>query len=87
MLSSKIANLKVGATIHFRNRSGLVHKTKKEKLDMPMEKIAETQVPIHELMRRRWSPRAFLDLPIEPEKLLSMFEAARWAASSNNEQP
>jgi nitroreductase len=52
-----------------------------------MEKIAETQVPIHEVIRRRWSPRAFLDLPIEPEKLLSMFEAARWAASSNNEQP
>ena len=24
-----------------------------------MEKTAETQVPIHELIRRRWSPRAF----------------------------
>lgn len=54
---------------------------------MPMEKIAETQVPIHELIRRRWSPRAFLDLPVEPDKLLSLLEAARWAASSNNEQP
>ena len=52
-----------------------------------MEKIAETQVPIHELIRRRWSPRAFSDLPVEPDKLLSLFEAARWAASSNNEQP
>jgi nitroreductase len=52
-----------------------------------MEKIAETQVPIHELIRRRWSPRAFLELPVEPDKLLSLFEAARWAASSNNEQP
>jgi nitroreductase len=52
-----------------------------------MEKIAETQVPIHELIRRRWSPRAFLDLPVEPDKLLSLFEAARWAASASNEQP
>jgi nitroreductase len=52
-----------------------------------MEKIAETQAPIHELIRRRWSPRAFSELPVEPDKLLSLFEAARWAASSSNEQP
>ncbi len=52
-----------------------------------MEKLAETQVPIHELIRRRWSPRAFSDLPVEHGKLLSLFEAARWAASSSNEQP
>jgi len=52
-----------------------------------MEKTAETQLPIHELIRRRWSPRAFLELPVEPDKLLSLFEAARWAASASNEQP
>jgi nitroreductase len=52
-----------------------------------MEKIAETQVPIHELIRRRWSPRAFSELPVEPHKLLSLFESARWAASASNEQP
>lgn len=52
-----------------------------------MEKPAETQVPIHPLIARRWSPRAFSDLPVEEGKLLSVFEAARWAASSNNEQP
>jgi nitroreductase len=52
-----------------------------------MEKIAETQVPIHELIRRRWSPRAFSDQPVDRDKLLSLFEAARWAASSSNEQP
>jgi nitroreductase len=54
---------------------------------MPLEKIAETQAPIHDLIGRRWSPRAFLNVPVEPDKLLSLFEAARWAASSNNEQP
>jgi nitroreductase len=52
-----------------------------------MDKPAETQVPIHELIRRRWSPRAFSERPVEPEQLLSLFEAARWASSSSNEQP
>ena len=52
-----------------------------------MNKPADTQYPIHDLLRQRWSPRAFDDRPIEPEKLRSLFEAARWAPSSNNEQP
>jgi nitroreductase len=52
-----------------------------------MEKPAQTDAPIHELLARRWSPRAFDERPIEPEKLTSLFEAARWAPSSNNEQP
>jgi nitroreductase len=54
---------------------------------MTREKIAETQVPIHELIGRRWSPRAFSELRVGPDKLLSLFEAARWAASASNEQP
>jgi len=52
-----------------------------------MEKLAETKVPIHEPIGRRWSPRAFSERPVQPEKLLSLFEAARWASSSSNEQP
>ncbi|TKB95831.1 MAG: nitroreductase [Nitrospira sp.] len=51
------------------------------------DKPADTQYPIHELLRQRWSPRAFEDRSIEPEKLRSLFEAARWAPSSNNQQP
>jgi nitroreductase len=35
----------------------------------------------------RWSPRAFSPEPIEEETLMRAFEAARWAPSSNNEQP
>src|ERR1700735_4128101 len=35
----------------------------------------------------RWSPRSFADRAIEPAKLAKVFEAARWAASSSNEQP
>ena len=52
-----------------------------------MEKPAPADYPIHELLSRRWSPRAFSDKPVEPEKLRSLFEAARWAPSSFNEQP
>ena len=42
---------------------------------------------IHELLRRRWSPRAFSPQPVPPDTLERLFEAARWAPSSNNEQP
>ena len=52
-----------------------------------MKKSAPAGHPIHELIRERWSPRAFLDKPVEPAKLLSVLEAARWAPSSSNEQP
>jgi nitroreductase len=52
-----------------------------------MQKPAATDVPLHELIRNRWSPRAFSDKPVAPEVLRSLFEAARWAPSSNNEQP
>lgn len=52
-----------------------------------MEKLAPTQHEIHELLSRRWSPRAFDARPVEREKLNSLFEAARWAPSCNNAQP
>lgn len=48
---------------------------------------ASTTSPVHDLIRHRWSPRAFDTRPVEPEKLRSLFEAARWAASSFNAQP
>jgi nitroreductase len=43
--------------------------------------------PVHELITARWSPYAFADRPVAKEDLLSLFEAARWAPSSYNEQP
>ncbi|MBX3330905.1 MAG: nitroreductase family protein [Nitrospira sp.] len=52
-----------------------------------MEKPAQTEFPIHDLLVRRWSPRAFDERPVESHTLRSLFEAARWAPSSNNEQP
>jgi nitroreductase len=51
------------------------------------EKIAPAEHPIHDLIARRFSPVAFSDRELEPEKLLSLLEAARWASSCFNEQP
>lgn len=51
------------------------------------KKQAETSAPIHPVLSERWSPRAFDGRAVEPEKLRSLFEAARWAASSFNAQP
>ena len=42
---------------------------------------------LHEIIQRRWSPRAYSPRPIEPKKLRALFEAARWSASCFNEQP
>jgi len=52
-----------------------------------MQKPAPTNFPVHNLIRERWSPRAFASKHVEPAILASLFEAARWAPSSNNEQP
>ncbi len=51
------------------------------------EKIAETSVPVHELIAARWSPRAFDTRTVEKEKLQSLLEAARWTPSAYNLQP
>jgi nitroreductase len=52
-----------------------------------MQKPAPSDFPVHELIRERWSPRAFAGKPVPQDVLRSIFEAARWAPSSNNEQP
>ncbi len=52
-----------------------------------MKNPAASDHPVHDLIRHRWSPRAFADKPVPPEVLRSLFEAARWAPSSSNEQP
>lgn len=54
---------------------------------MNQQKLANPEHPIHEFLVRRWSPYAFADRSVAPDDLRSLFEAARWAASSYNEQP
>lgn len=43
--------------------------------------------PVHELIAKRWSPYSFADRAVSATDLQSLFEAARWTASSSNEQP
>ena len=52
-----------------------------------MIKLADTDYPIHELFVKRWSPYQFANRSVTETDLLSLFEAARWAPSSYNEQP
>ena len=54
---------------------------------MSVEKLAAAQYPLHELILRRWSPRAFANRRVEPATLARLLEAARWAPSCFNEQP
>ena len=42
--------------------------------------------PIEPLFLRRWSPRAFSSEPLSDSELNTLFEAARWAPSTYNEQ-
>lgn len=50
-------------------------------------KHAVPEYPINALISKRWSPYVFADRAVAEEDLRSIFEAARWAASSYNEQP
>jgi len=52
-----------------------------------LKKKAITAVSINRLATFRWSPRAFSSRPVEREKLVALFETARWSASAGNEQP
>lgn len=46
-----------------------------------------TDYPVLDAITKRYSAYVYDDKPVEAEKLKSLFEAARWAASSFNEQP
>jgi nitroreductase len=43
--------------------------------------------PINPLILNRWSPRAMTGEDLDNEEIMSLFEAARWAPSSYNNQP
>jgi nitroreductase len=52
--------------------------------------IPNNRVPdaaVNPIFLERWSPRAFDPTPIPEEDIATLFEAARWAPSCNNEQP
>ncbi|WP_123027779.1 nitroreductase family protein [Mycolicibacterium stellerae] len=54
----------------------------------PVEKRADTRVPIHPEIAARWSPRMFdPDAVLDSEQLVAVLEAARWAATWGHRQP
>lgn len=48
---------------------------------------ADTELEIYPLIKERWSTRSFSDQSVTRQQLRLLFEAARWAPSSWNEQP
>jgi len=52
---------------------------------MKEQRIAD--YPIEPLFLRRWSPRAYDAVSMDPTDLFSILEAARWAPSAYNIQP
>src|SRR6266581_6131503 len=50
------------------------------------EDFRKPDYPIEPLFVRRWSPRAMSGEPISEREMLTLFEAARWAPSTFNEQ-
>jgi nitroreductase len=56
-------------------------------MQMNPHKQAQLDHPVNELIAARWSPSGFADRDVSREDLRSLFEAARWAPSSYNEQP
>ncbi|MCO6436233.1 MAG: nitroreductase family protein [Phycisphaerae bacterium] len=55
------------------------------KLPDPRE-FRKTDYPIEKILWHRWSPRAMTGEPIDDHDLMTLFEAARWAPSTYNEQ-
>lgn len=45
------------------------------------------KIKLNAAIKNRWSPRRFTDKPVTDDMLHLLFEAARWAPSSRNEQP
>jgi nitroreductase len=60
---------------------------KKDDLSPEVKAHRTADYPISSFLLNRWSPRAMTDEPISQEQLFSLFEAARWAPSSYNNQP
>lgn len=50
------------------------------------QKVRTADYPIEGIFLKRWSPRAMTGEPITDRELMTLFEAARWAPSTYNEQ-
>jgi len=63
---------------------------KKENSEQTQEKVRKARqptLPINPLFLNRWSPRSMTGEEMDDDTIMSLFEAARWAPSSYNNQP
>jgi len=51
------------------------------------ESVRKANYPINPLILNRWSPRSMTGETLNDDDIMSLFEAARWAPSSYNNQP
>lgn len=58
-----------------------------DSIAVTMQKSSEVESEINQLIEQRSSKRAYSTQAVEPALIRSLFEAARWAPSANNEQP
>jgi len=56
-------------------------------LDPEIEKTRKSAYGVNHMILNRWSPRSFSGEDISDQDLFALFEAARWAPSSYNNQP
>jgi nitroreductase len=55
--------------------------------ELEIERSRKSTYPINPLILNRWSSRAMTGEDLDNEEIMSLFEAARWAPSSYNNQP
>jgi nitroreductase len=82
-LSRRAVGRVMWAPVHGR-KSSAPHRSRGATM---ADKTASPDYPIHEPLAQRWSPYAFADRLVPEADVRSLFEAARWAPSSFNEQP
>ena len=58
-----------------------------DKKDVEMNGNGRSELRIQQMLKDRYSPRAFSDRDVTDVELELVLEAARWASSSHNEQP
>ena len=54
---------------------------------MKIHDFRKPENPVNDIFVNRWSPRAMSGEEVDEATLKTLFEAARWAPSSNNNQP
>ena len=64
-----------------------IKKENSEQTQKKGRKARQPTFPINPLFLNRWSPRSMTGEEMDDDTIMSLFEAARWAPSSYNNQP